>query len=179
MAWYRIAENVLDAIANAINAKTGHTAPMTPVEMVLEIQSIQPGGSGVTPFTLSIASSYTGQDPSAAFMLIVNAVIAAIGDKPFFAWLTSGNHTYEISYLYYIPASITQQKDSDCGWYGVINRAELPNSAEHYFNTPLAGFDPVNTTASVRKMATSGRNVSVQTTDVFTIIELSSVISVT
>lgn len=44
MAWYRIAENVLNAIANAINAKTGRTAPMTPVDMVSEIQSIQTGG---------------------------------------------------------------------------------------------------------------------------------------
>lgn len=44
MAWYRIAENVLDAIADAINAKTGGTSPMTPVEMVLEIQSIPTGG---------------------------------------------------------------------------------------------------------------------------------------
>lgn len=47
MAWYRIAENVLNAIANAINAKTGHTAPMTPVEMVSEIQSIPTGGEKV------------------------------------------------------------------------------------------------------------------------------------
>lgn len=46
MAWYRISENVLDAIANAINAKTGKTAPMTPVDMVSEIQSIQTGGGG-------------------------------------------------------------------------------------------------------------------------------------
>ena len=52
MAWYRIAGNVLDAIANAINAKTGHTAPMTPVEMVLEIQSIQTGG-GSLPTSIS------------------------------------------------------------------------------------------------------------------------------
>lgn len=44
MAWYRIAKNVLDAIADAINAKTGGTSPMTPVEMVLEIQSIPTGG---------------------------------------------------------------------------------------------------------------------------------------
>ena len=50
MAWYRIAENVLDAIANAINAKTGHTAPMTPAEMVLEIQSIQTGGASWTHY---------------------------------------------------------------------------------------------------------------------------------
>ena len=47
MAWYRIAENVLDAIANAINAKTGGTAPMTPVDMVSEIQSIQTGGASL------------------------------------------------------------------------------------------------------------------------------------
>lgn len=46
MAWYRIAENVLDAIADAINDKTGGTSPMTPVEMVLEIQSIPTGGGG-------------------------------------------------------------------------------------------------------------------------------------
>lgn len=52
MAWYRIAENVLDAIADAINAKTGHTAPMTPVEMVSEIQSIQTGG-GSLPSSIS------------------------------------------------------------------------------------------------------------------------------
>lgn len=41
MAWYRIAENVLNAIANAINAKTGKSAPMTPIDMMSEIQSIQ------------------------------------------------------------------------------------------------------------------------------------------
>lgn len=43
MAWYRINENILNAIANAIIAKTGNTAPMTPVEMVSKIQSIQTG----------------------------------------------------------------------------------------------------------------------------------------
>lgn len=44
MAWYRIAENVLTAMANAINAKTGKTAPLTPVEMVAEIQDMPSGG---------------------------------------------------------------------------------------------------------------------------------------
>lgn len=179
MAWYRIAGNVLDAIANAINAKTGHTAPMTPVEMVLEIQNIPTGGGGVTPFTLSVASSYSGQNLSAAFMLIVNAVVAAIGDKPFFAWLTSGSHAYEISYLYYIPESLTQQKDSGLGWFGMLNRAESPNSPTQYFNSLFSGFDPVNTTASVNKMATNSRTVNIQTTDVFTVIDLSGVVSVT
>ena len=58
MAWYRIAENVLDAIANAINAKTGGTSPMTPVEMVLEIQSI-PTGGGVDPVGLILDNNLT------------------------------------------------------------------------------------------------------------------------
>lgn len=52
MAWYRIAENVLDAIANAINAKTGGTSPMTPVDMVSEIASI-PSGGGSLPSVIS------------------------------------------------------------------------------------------------------------------------------
>lgn len=46
MAWYRIADNILTAMANAINAKTGKTAPLTPVEMVAEIQDIPTGGGG-------------------------------------------------------------------------------------------------------------------------------------
>lgn len=53
MAWYRITENVLDAIANAINAKTGKTAPMTPVDMVSEIQSIPTGGGSSLPSSVN------------------------------------------------------------------------------------------------------------------------------
>lgn len=64
MAWYRIAENVLDAIANAINAKTGKTAPMTPVDMVSEIQSIQTGGGGKT-----LVASYTASEDVSAIRI--------------------------------------------------------------------------------------------------------------
>lgn len=65
MAWYRIAENVLDAIANAINAKTGHTAPMTPVEMVLEIQNIPTGGgSQITKDEWTLASDWNSNTQS-------------------------------------------------------------------------------------------------------------------
>lgn len=41
MAWYRIAENALDAIANAINAKTGGSSAMTPAQMVTAIQNLE------------------------------------------------------------------------------------------------------------------------------------------
>lgn len=41
MAWYRIADNILTAMANAINSKTGKTAPLTPVDMVAEIQDLE------------------------------------------------------------------------------------------------------------------------------------------
>lgn len=177
MAEYLIQSDTLDDIAQAINQKAGTQNSMTPAEMVTAIGNIPSGGGGVSPFTLSIASGYSGQNPYDAFMLIINAVIAAIGDKPFFAWLTTGNHAYEITYMLYIPASITQQKDSDLGWFGLFVRAENPASIPNYFYTTITvGFDPVNTAASVNKILTSGRTVSILTTDVFTAIDLTGVI---
>lgn len=73
MAWYRIAGNVLDAIANAINAKTGHTAPMTPVEMVSEIQSIPTGGGGSLPSSVNeiAGGSFTVPTDTRADMLSI------------------------------------------------------------------------------------------------------------
>jgi hypothetical protein len=70
MAWYRIAENVLDAIANAINAKTGKTAPMTPVDMVSEIQSIQTDGFNWQDY-------FNGTIPTGRILLQGNITIAA------------------------------------------------------------------------------------------------------
>ena len=73
MAWYRIAENVLDAIANAINAKTGGTSPMTPVDMVSEIQSIQTGGGGV-----EIQSGhFTPANADSIYSVVVDDAIAS------------------------------------------------------------------------------------------------------
>lgn len=46
MAEYLIQDTTLDAIADAINAKTGGTSAMTPAEMVTEIGSISGGGGG-------------------------------------------------------------------------------------------------------------------------------------
>lgn len=44
MAEYLIQDTTLDAIADAINAKTGGSSAMTPAEMVTEIGSIETGG---------------------------------------------------------------------------------------------------------------------------------------
>ena len=46
MAEYLIQDTTLDAIADAINAKTGGTSAMTPAEMVTEIAAIPSGGGG-------------------------------------------------------------------------------------------------------------------------------------
>lgn len=48
MADYIIQGSTLDAIADAINAKTGGSSAMTPAEMVTEIGNIPTGSSGVS-----------------------------------------------------------------------------------------------------------------------------------
>lgn len=52
MAEYLIQDTTLDAIADAINAKTGGSSAMTPAEMVTAIGSISGGGSGGVEVTL-------------------------------------------------------------------------------------------------------------------------------
>lgn len=48
MAEYLIQSKTLDAIADAINAKTGGSSAMTPAEMVTAIGSISGGGSDLS-----------------------------------------------------------------------------------------------------------------------------------
>ena len=81
MADYLIQDTTLDAIANAINAKTGHTAPMTPVEMVSEIQSIPTGGGGSLPSVISKidGGTFTYASDSSATN---NPIIHSLGEKP-------------------------------------------------------------------------------------------------
>ena len=47
MAEYLIQDTTLDAIADAINAKTGGSSAMTPAEMVTAIGNIPSGGGGI------------------------------------------------------------------------------------------------------------------------------------
>ena len=53
MAEYLIQSETLDAIADAINAKTGGSSAMTPAEMVTEIGNIPTGGGGSLPSVIS------------------------------------------------------------------------------------------------------------------------------
>ena len=53
MAEYRIQGSTLDAIADAINAKTGGSSAMTPAQMVTAIGSIPSGGGGSLPPVIS------------------------------------------------------------------------------------------------------------------------------
>lgn len=53
MADYIIQSETLDNIANAINAKTGGTAQLTPAQMVDEIAAIQTGGGGELPIPIT------------------------------------------------------------------------------------------------------------------------------
>lgn len=83
MAEYLIQSETLDAIADAINAKTGGSSAMTPAEMVTEIGSIQTGGGDtgdfthLDTFTLSEDVAYLDIDISAynykEFAIVVDA----------------------------------------------------------------------------------------------------------
>lgn len=63
MAEYLIQDTTLDAIADAINAKTGGSSAMTPAEMVTAIGSIQTGGGGGGAQTLTKLAEYAVTDP--------------------------------------------------------------------------------------------------------------------
>lgn len=52
MAEYKIQDTTLDAIADAINAKTGGSSAMTPAQMVTEIAAIPSGGGSIGEYTL-------------------------------------------------------------------------------------------------------------------------------
>lgn len=69
MAEYLIQDTTLDAIADAINAKTGDSSAMTPAEMVTAIESIGGGGGGeaygVTSVTYGI--DYNGESGEGNF----------------------------------------------------------------------------------------------------------------
>ena len=58
MAEYIIQGSTLDAIADAINAKTGGSSAMSPAEMVTEIGNISTGGGDIdtSPYTIKTGS---------------------------------------------------------------------------------------------------------------------------
>jgi len=83
MAEYLIQGDTLDAIADAINAKTGGSSAMTPVEMVTAIAAIPGGGgSGYSKKTGSfvLAENYTyNGGPTAAYTgMLIDTGLAAV-----------------------------------------------------------------------------------------------------
>ena len=61
MAEYLIQDTTLDAIADAINAKTGGSSAMTPAQMTAAIAAIPSGGGNpITKDEWTIASDYNG-----------------------------------------------------------------------------------------------------------------------
>lgn len=65
--WRRIKKSTLDAIGNAIRAKTGKSASMTPAEMVTEIGSIQTGTTPTGTKQISIAQNGTTTENVAGY----------------------------------------------------------------------------------------------------------------
>lgn len=157
---------------DAIRAKIGGTALIKSGDMAGEIESIS--GGGASYFEFSPTGDYQGANPYDALMLILNAVKAVKGDVPFYAW-TPPVRNYIFQGILYYPASITQQKNPDVGWYAAVQRAEQINNVGHVFYQTFAGFDPVETTASFNKFPTSGRNASIQQADVYRAVDLSDI----
>lgn len=80
MSLLTIASETLVNIANAIRAKTGRTATMTPAQMVTEIGSIQGGGGASLPSSISAidGGEFTfSSDTNGAYQ-----IMHSLGDVP-------------------------------------------------------------------------------------------------
>lgn len=73
MAEYLIQDTTLDAIADAINAKTGGSSAMTPAQMVTAIGSIPTGGGSLGEYTL--LGEYEISEPVSAIDFTATAEI--------------------------------------------------------------------------------------------------------
>ena len=77
MAEYLIQDTTLDAIADAINAKTGGSSAMTPAEMVTAIGSISGGGEP----EIVLPSGYTKLDyAESSGTQLINTGVAPAGN---------------------------------------------------------------------------------------------------
>lgn len=125
-------------------------------------------------FTVQPVRDVSVQNPCEALQSILDAVKAAKGDIPFYAW-SAEFRGYKPMGVYYIPARYCNAITAGVGWYGFIQRPEN-NNAQHVIATILAGFDPV-AGGPYTKMVTSGRSISLRTTDVFKCVDLTELFS--
>lgn len=102
MSEYLIQDTTLDAIADAINAKTGGSSAMTPAEMADAIAAIPSGGSSVPDFTLAGTQTITEPVSQVAFsipagttqLLIVLSATITASRKSYFYWYFNNNQIF-------------------------------------------------------------------------------------
>lgn len=102
MAEYLIQDTTLDAIADAINSKTGGSSAMTPVEMADAIAAIPSGGSSVPDFTLAGTQTITEPVSQVTFsipanttqLLIVLSATITASRNSWFYWYFNNNQIF-------------------------------------------------------------------------------------
>ena len=129
---------------------------------------------GSEVFTIQPARDVTVQSPYLALQSILDSVKAVKGDIPFYAW-SAGYRGYKPMGVYYIPARYCNAVTAGVGWYGYIQRPEQ-NNASHMFAMMFGGFDP-EAGGPYNKMPTSGRSISLRTTDIYKCVDLSELFS--
>lgn len=99
MAEYLIQDTTLDAIADAINAKTGGSSAMTPAEMVTEIGSIPTGGGVLKVMSITLTAelnSYNILQAMGAKLYYQNSIVSmyVIGDTAAVGGASYTNNNY-------------------------------------------------------------------------------------
>ena len=129
MAEYLIQDTSLEAIADAINAKTGGSSAMTPAEMAAAIESISGGGGGV--------QSASGEITLASSDSNTNITVSGLQFKPnaFFVFGSAGE-------------TRTRGAMKFCGYfmewvnmYGGANELNARNLSAAFSNIPDSLFD--------------------------------------
>ena len=147
MAEYLIQDTSLDAIADAINAKTGGSSAMTPAEMVTEIGSI-PSGGGSLPSSISAidGGSFTLASDTKCDVYRI-ATTLNVPAKYFLIWTDDLNSFGAISNKGLITATVNIRQFESAsgttryGFYSYIQRqaagGSYQNSATMYYaNNP-------------------------------------------
>ena len=102
MAEYLIQDTTLDAIADAINAKTGGSSAMTPAEMATAIGSISGGGGELKTVEVTLTQDYAQSSSTSASVMALCA--SAVGTNNVLCYLsggTSGKTNADMSTAFY------------------------------------------------------------------------------
>lgn len=142
MAEYLIQDTTLDAIANAINAKTGSSSAMTPAQMVTAIRSISGGGGN------TLICDYTAAEDVATIRCDVPQkyqsyrffVIELIGQTSSLEWLYIAINEVATTSSKYYPQKLTYNEKLVTTRDGYSGNLYLPVGGA---NLPLTATFPV------------------------------------